>query len=183
MFFHSGHYFEKGEEIGPFLHLNYIYFYYFKYSNRIDTIVVSTQRQKEELIAKLKEFKCSVPNVEVIPVSGLDQLRYSKQERKRHSLITVSRIDQRKKIDWIIKSIIKAHETNPNIFIDIYGSGEFDYYQYLQDIVSKNNAQSYVHFMGYMDVTEVYKEYEVYISASLRETFGLSLMEPVVYST
>lgn len=178
MFFHSGHYFEKGEDSDT-LYLNPSYFYQIKYSNRIDTMVVSTQGQKEELIEKLKEYNCSVPNVEVIPVSGLDQLRYPKQERKRHSLITVSRIHPRKKIDWIIRSVIKAHEKNPNIFIDIYGNGMLNYYQYLQDMVSANDAQSYVRFMGYKDVTEVYKDYEVYISASLWETFGLSLMEAV----
>lgn len=179
MFFHSSHYFEKWEDPEHFLHFNQFYLYYLKYSNQIDTMVVSTQGQKDELIEKLKEYNCSVPNVEVIPVSGLDQLRYPKQERKQHSLITVSRIHPRKKIDWIIRSVIKAHEKNPDIFIDIYGNGMLNYYQYLQDMVSANDAQSYVRFMGYKDVTEVYKDYEVYISASLWETFGLSLMEAV----
>lgn len=179
VFFHSVHYFDKGEDTGD-LYFNHEYFYYLKYSNRIDTMVVSTQKQKDDLIEKLEEYRCSVPNVEVIPVSGLDQLQYPNQERKRHSLLTVSRIHPRKKIDWIIRSIIKAHKKNPNIFIDIYGANaDKHYYQYLQDIVSENDAQSYVHFMGYMDVTEVYKNYEVYISASLGETFGLSLMEAV----
>ena len=179
MFFHSGHYFEKWEDPEHFLYFNHFYLYYLKYSNQIDTIVVSTQGQKEELIEKLKEYNCGVPNVEVIPVSGLDQLRYPQRERKRHSLITVSRIHPRKKIDWIIRSVIKAHEKNPNISIDIYGEGDFNYYQYLQDIISSHDAQSYIRFMGYKDVTEVYKDYEVYISASLWETFGISLMEAV----
>ena len=180
VFFHSGHYFDKWEDPGYHLYLSWEYLYWFKYSNRIDTMLVSTPEQKVELIEKLEEYKRSVPNVEVIPVSGLDQLRYPIQERKRYSLITVSRIHPRKKIDWIIRSIIKAHKKNPNIFIDIYGENEGKhYYQYLQDIVSSNNAQSYVRFMGYMDVTEAYRDYEVYISASLRETFGLSLMEAV----
>lgn len=178
VFFHSGHYFEKGEDPG-FLGFNYYYFYYLKYSNRIDTMVVSTQGQKEDLIKNLEEYKCGIPNVEVIPVAGLERLRYPEKERKRYSLITVSRLYPGKKIDWIIKSVIKAHEKNPNIFIDICGSGGSDYYQYLLDIVSTNNAQSYVRFKGYIDVTEVYKDYEVYISASLRETLGLSLMEAV----
>lgn len=180
VFFHSGHYFEKWEDPRHYLYLNWEYFYWFKYSNKIDTMIVSTHGQKEELIAKLKEYKCSVPNIEVIPVVGLDQLRYPGKERKRYSLITVSRLDSRKRIDWIIKSVIKAHRKNPNIFIDIYGGSENEnYFQYLQDIVSENNAQSYVRFMGYKDVTEVYKDYEVYISASLWETLGLSLMEAV----
>lgn len=178
-FFHSAHYFEKGEDPWYHLYLNNNYFYWFKYSNKIDTMVVSTQEQKEELVKKLQEYECSVPNVEVIPVSGIEHLRYPDLERKKYSLISVSRIDRRKKIDWIIKSVIIAHQKNPSIFIDIYGREQDDYFQYLQDIVSANHAQSYVRFMGYMDVTEIYKNYEIYISASLGETLGLSVMEAV----
>ena len=33
--------------------------------------------------------------------------------------------------------------------------------------------------MGYADVTEVYKDYEVFLSSSLLETLGLSVMEAV----
>lgn len=176
-FFHSGHYFEKGEDPWYYLYLNCQYFYWFKYSHRIDTMIVSTQQQKEELTQKLREYGCSVPNIEVIPVSGIEQLRYPETERKRYSLVSVSRINPRKKIDWIIRGVIKAHQKNPNIFIDIYGDKEDDYFQYLQNIVSANQAQAYVRFKGYMDVTEIYKDYEVYLSASLGETLGLSLME------
>lgn len=45
--------------------------------------------------------------------------------------------------------------------------------------MTANDARSYIHFKGYMDVKEIYKEYEVYLSASLGETLGLTLMEAV----
>ncbi len=179
-FFHSGHYYEKGEDPHwGHLYFNWAYLYWIKYSEKIDTMVVSTQEQKKELIEKLQEYKRSVPNVEVIPVAGIDKLRYPERERKRYSLITVSRINRRKKIDWIIRSVVRAHQKNSNISIDIYGGDEYGYLQDLQDIVSANHAQSYIRFMGHMDVTEIYKNYEVYISASLWETLGLSVMEAV----
>ncbi|MCM1231932.1 MAG: glycosyltransferase [Ruminococcus flavefaciens] len=172
---HSKHYFEKSED--PYdLYFNKEQYYWFKYSKMIDVMVVSTQEQKEELIQKLRECHCSIPVIEVIPAGGIEQLRYPEKERKRCSLISVSRIDARKKIDWIVRSVIKAHRSNPNISVDIYGDGRYDQ---LQDLVLENNAQSYVRFMGYRDVAEVYKEYEVYISASLWETLGLSVMEAV----
>lgn len=78
--------------------------------------------------------------------------------------------------------MIKAHRINPNIFIDIYGRDD-GYLGYLQDMVSQNQAQSYIRFMGWADVTEVYKNYEVYITASLWETLGLSLLEAVASGT
>ena len=94
-------------------------------------------------------------------------------------MVSVSRINPRKKIEWIVKSVVKAHRKNPNIFIDIYGEGDDDCCKHLRDIVTANDAHSYIHFKGHVDVTEVYKEYEVYISASLWETLGLTLMEAV----
>lgn len=184
-FLHSGHYFEKGEDPGTcgYLNFNYEYLYFFKYSDKIDTMVVSTQRQKEELLQRLRDYGCAVPHVEVIPAAGIERLRHPKVTRERYSLLTVSRIDWRKKIDWIIKGVVKAHRKNPDIFIDIYGEGDRAHLKSLQDLVSEHQAQSYIRFMGYQDVTEVYQNYEVYLSASLWETLGLSMMEAVASGT
>lgn len=176
--FHSGHYFEKGEDTNR-LYLNYEYYYWFKYTNHIDAMVVSTQEQKIELIEKLQEYGFSIPEIEVIPAGGIDCLRYPETDRRPYSLISVSRLDKRKKIDWIIRSVIKAHQMNPEISLDIYGRGNGEHTQYLQNIVSSNQAQSYIRFMGQVDVAEIYKNYEVFITASLWETLGLSMMEAV----
>lgn len=176
--FHSGHFFEKGEDVHA-LYLNYEYYYWFKYAAMIDTMVVSTEEQKRELVEKLREFGCSAPKVEVIPAGGIDRLRYPDTVRKPYSLLSVSRMDPRKKIEWIIRSVIKAYERNPDISLDIYGRGEHEYTKHLQNLVANNNAQTYIRFMGRTDVTEVYKNYEVYVTASLWETLGLSVMEAV----
>lgn len=176
--FHSGHFFEKGEDIHT-LYLNYEYYYWFKYSGMVETMVVSTEGQKRELLEKLQEYGCSIPKIVVIPAGGIDRLRYPDTGRKPYSLISVSRMDPRKKIEWIIKSVIKAYKRNANISLDLYGRGEYEYTKYLQDLVEKNNAQTYIRFKGRADVTEIYKNYEVYVSASLWETLGLSIMEAI----
>ncbi len=93
--------------------------------------------------------------------------------------MTVSRLYASKKVDWIIKSIIKAHDINSKIFLDIYGRGADAHTKYLQDLVTSHNAQSYIRFMGYVNVTEIYKNYEAFITASLGETLGLSVMEAI----
>ena len=176
---HSGHYFEKGEDPDS-IYLNKEYYYWFKYLKWIDTMVVSTEEQREELIKKLQEYHSVLPNVEVISAGGIDYLRYPTDGRKQCSLLAVSRIHPRKKVDWIVKSIIKAHQINSDISIDIYGGCDSSgYLEILQNIVTSNNAQAYIRFMGYMDVREVYKNYEVFITASLWETLGLSTMEAI----
>ena len=144
-------------------------------------MVVSTQEQKEELIQKLQEYECIIPAIEVIPAGGIEYLRYPVNGRKPYSMLSVSRLDKRKKIEWIIKSVIKAHQVNQNISIDIFGKeyGDGSYTRFLEDIISANDAQSYVRFMGWADVTEIYKNYEVFIATSLWETLGLTVMEAV----
>ena len=164
--FHSGHFFEK-EEDPCTVNLNYEYYYWFKYAGMIDTMVVSTGRQKEELAEKLREYGCPVPEIAVIPAGGLQKLRYPEGERRPGSVLSVSRLDPRKKIEWIIRSVVKAHEKNPEIYLDIYGRGEAGYTKMLQNLVRKNKAESYVRFMGRQDVTEVYRNYELFMATSL----------------
>lgn len=176
--FHSKHFLEKGEDPDR-LYLNDEYYDWFKYSNWIDTMVVSTSEQKKELAEKLSEYRCSVPKIEVIPAGELDRLRYPKTKRQPYSLTAVSRLYSSKKVDWIIKSVIKAHCKNPNIFLDIYGRGAEEHTKYLKNLVIENGADSYIRFMGYADVTEIYKNYEVFITASLGETLGLTTLEAI----
>lgn len=171
---HARHFYKKGEDFGNLI--NTEYYYCFKYSGAIDTIVVSTKKQKEELVEKLTEYQCSVPEIAVIPAGGVDCFRHPETKRRPYSLISVSRIAWRKKIDWLIKSVIKVHRVNPYVSLDIYGEDE-GCLVHLQKMISQNQAQSYIRFMGWMDVTEVYKNYEVYLTASLGESFGLSLLE------
>ena len=175
---HSGHYNEKGED--PYhLYLNSEYYGWFRYSDKLEAMTVSTQEQKAELMQKLQEYNCHVPDIKVIPAGGIDRLRRPETKRKPCSLLTVSRIDRWKKIDWIIKSVIKAHRKNPGIFLDIYGADVYGFLSELQTMVAEAQAQSYIRFQGWTDVTEIYKNYEVYLTASLRETLGLSVMEAI----
>ncbi len=176
VFLHSGHYYKRGESPQG-LFMNYEYYGWFKYSKYIDVMIVSTEEQKMDLEEKYRMYECHIPRIEVIPASGLEEIKYTQEERIPYSLITVSRIEPRKNIKWIIESVIKAKEMIPNIFLDIYGSGEGGYLNSLKNIVSENDAESYIRFKGSADVSELYKKYEAYISASLWETLGLTCME------
>lgn len=176
VFLHSGHYFEKGEDSSA-IYLNYECLYWFKYSYKIDSFLVSTEEQKRDLQEKLTEFNCYVPNIEVAPIGGVNELRIPKKNRRRCSLLTVSRIDVGKRIEWVIASVVEAHKYNSEISLDIYGEGNLEYENYLKKIIVDNHAEEYIRFMGFVDVSEIYQNYEVYISASTFETFGLSVLE------
>lgn len=177
-FLHSGHYYKRGESPDA-LFMNYEYYGWFRYSKYIDVVIVSTEEQKIDLIEKCRMYGCYVPKIEVIPVSGLDEVKYPQEKRQPYSLITVSRIDKRKNIPWIIKSVIEAKKILPEIVLDIYGDGDAGYINSLKDYLNEKEATSFIRFRGKADVNELYKSYEVYITASLWETLGLSCMEAV----
>lgn len=177
-FLHSGHYFERNEEPSA-VYMNNEYYYWFKYSDKIDIILVSTEEQKKELHEKLVEYGCVVPRLEVVPTSGIDKLRYPNGERKKHSLVTVSRIDPRKKLEWIVPIVIEVHKQIPDVTLDIYGRGDEKYVNEIKALVASGNAESYIQFKGHKNVAEIYQNYEMYISASMWETLGLSLMEAI----
>ena len=174
-FLHSGHYYEKNED-PDCIYMNKEYYFYFKHANYIDTFLVSTQEQRDDLIRCLEEYGCRQTDVVCLPICGIDSLRCQKN-RIPFSLLTVARHDPRKKLDIAIRSVILAHERIPELFLDLYGRGDEEYTDYLKEIVVQNGADSYIHFKGYCDVKEVYKNYEAYLSTSLWETFGLTLLE------
>lgn len=175
---HSDQYYKRNEDIGS-LYMNYEYYYWFKYSRYIDTFVVGTKEQKESLTSILNEHHQFVPEIEVIAPGALQKLQRENFGRKPNSILTVSRLDKRKQIDILIKSVVEAYKSNPRISLDIYGGGNEEYTNYLKNLVTELDADEYIRFMGYMDVSHVYKNYEMYASVSLWETFGLSLMEAI----
>lgn len=172
---HSGHYFEPNQSMYA-LYLNYEYYYWFKYSKYIDSFVVSTENQKKDLISVLNKYDYSIPNIEVIPVGAIDNLCVS-NDRKQNSILTASRIVRGKRIDLIIRAVIEAHKKNSNISLDIYGRGDDTIKNELVEIIQNYNASEYIHFMGFQRLDEVYKKYQLYISTSIFETFGLTLLE------
>ena len=172
---HSGHYFEPNQSMYA-LYLSYEYYYWFKYSKYIDSFVVSTESQKKDLMCVLNKYDYSIPNIEVIPVGAIDNLRVS-NDRKQNSILTASRIVRGKRIDLIVRAVIEAHKKNSNISLDIYGKGDVSVQNELVEIIQKNDASEYIHFMGFQCLDEVYKKYQLYISTSIFETFGLTLLE------
>ena len=60
---------------------------------------------------------------------------------------------------------------------DLFGTGAEE--AKLKAIIEENHAQGYIHLKGHQDLTEVYKDYELYLSGSKSEGFGLTLLEAV----
>ena len=101
---HSDHFYKIYEDESS-LYMNYEYYYWFKYSEAIDYFVVGTEEHKKSLEAFLKEYDCFVPHIAAIPPGALPEGKLkSKNERRRGSIISASRLSPRKGIDILINS-------------------------------------------------------------------------------
>ena len=112
-----------------------------------------------------------------IPVGSVDELTKPQESRKPFSLITASRLAKEKHIDWLVKAVIEAHKELPELTFDIYGSGGEE--SLLRQIITTNQAEDYIHLKGHADLSHIYSQYEVYLTASTSEGFGLTLMEAI----
>jgi accessory Sec system glycosylation protein GtfA len=115
--------------------------------------------------------------VVTIPVGSLEKLRYPNGGRKPHSLITASRLASEKHVDWLVDAVVAAHESIPDLTLDIYGKGKEE--DDLKDRIKGKGAADYIRMMGQQDLTDVYQDYEAYLSGSTSEGFGLTLLEAV----
>lgn len=176
--FHSEHFYLGGHSLfGEFLSQEY--WYWCRYSKYIQNMIVSTEEQKSVLEETLKEHGFAVPEIKAVPVMYLDRVRRPEAERKKKSVVCVARITPHKKIEWTIHAAIKAHELDPEIMLDIYGQCiENKYQKFLENLISDNHASEYIKLKGHRDnVADIYQQYEVFLTTSLGESFGITLME------
>ncbi|VNU97575.1 glycosyl transferase [Streptococcus pneumoniae] len=173
---HAEHYSENATNEDYILWNNY-YDYQFTNADKVDFFIVSTDRQNEVLQEQFAKYTQHQPKIVTIPVGSIDSLTDSSQGRKPFSLITASRLAKEKHIDWLVKAVIEAHKELLELTFDIYGSGGED--SLLRDIIANHQAEDYIQLKGHAELSQIYSQYEVYLTASTSEGFGLTLMEAI----
>ncbi|MEO5283629.1 accessory Sec system glycosyltransferase GtfA [Limosilactobacillus allomucosae] len=157
---------------------NNFYEYQFVHAADTDFFIVATAAQQAMLTKQLKKYQHDEAKVVVIPVGSLTTLKQRPyQQRRRHTLITASRLAGEKHIDWLISAVIAARQTVGDLVLDVYGYGE--QHDRLQRQIDTAQANGYIHLMGQHRLDDVYQNYAGYIAASTSEGFGLSLLEAV----
>ena len=168
--FHSEHEFLNGS-------LNYEYYYVFKYMQRFDFLLTATELQKEVLLETFKKQGIDVLPIYVLPVGHLDQLQQPSSPRQPLSLMTASRLDPRKRIDLAIRAVALAYQRVPALQFHIFGKGEEE--PTLRQLIQDLHADDYILLQGHADLESLYPQYQVYVTTSQWETFGLTLMEAI----
>ncbi|PHK50141.1 accessory Sec system glycosyltransferase GtfA [Staphylococcus edaphicus] len=156
---------------------NSYYEYQFSNAKDIDFFITATDLQNKILSTQFQKYKGLQPKIYTIPVGSLASLQQSQNGRKPYAIITASRLASEKHIDWLVRAVIKAKQTVSKLTFDIYGEGGEK--KNISDIILQHEAESYIRLLGHVKLDEVYSKYELFVSASTSEGFGLTLMEAV----
>lgn len=171
---HSNHFRDSDEE-------HVLWYDFFEYAlshlNKISFYVTNTTAQSNLLREQLCYYNGVETTVETVPVAYLDKIRIPQKERRKHSLMTAGRLWFDKRVNWIIEAAVIAKRQISDLTLDIYGEGDDE--NILRELINKLNCGDYVHLCGFQKLDEIYQNYEVYVSASYGETFGITLLEAV----
>ncbi len=173
---HADHFSEGSTDENYILWNNY-YEYAFSQYKRISFFVTATDEQNRLVREQFKKYVGAEPNVVTIPVGSLKELKYPVGERKKHSLITASRLATEKHVDWLVEAIAETRKVVPDITLDIYGQGPED--KKIKEAAERLCCTDCVRLCGQQNLDEVYQNYEAYAAGSTSEGFGLTLMEAV----
>ena len=119
---------------------------------------------------------------EIIPNGVNLNLFYPSSEKKNdtenQSIITVSRIDDKKGLEYAIQSIPLIHKCYPNTKLRIVGDGE--HRKYLEELTEKNGLSGSVEFVGFLPHDEIpnhLRNADLFLLPSLTEGLPLTLLE------
>jgi 1,2-diacylglycerol 3-alpha-glucosyltransferase len=178
------HYFAKGYLITPKMAQKYMKYY----CNSTDAIIVPVEKTKEALL-KSGIYKPIHVIATGLELSKLSNDKYSSVEvnsiRERLGIenedkvvLFVGRIAKEKSIDVIVKQMPHLIKLEPNVKLLLVGEGP--YLKNLQKIIEKLGIEKFVIFAGAKPWSEIGKYYnlaDVFISASITETQGLTYIE------
>lgn len=173
--FHADHYISSDEN-----HVFWyrIYEYALSHPEKIAFYVTNTEAQSCLLREQFKRYKGIEPLIETIPAVGLNELKYSEGDRRKHALMSAGRLAPREKnMDWVIKAVVEARKSVSDLTLDIYGEGEEE--PKLRELIRQLKCEDYVRLCGFQKLDEVYQMYEAYVSAAWVETLGVTLLEAV----
>lgn len=154
---------------------NNYYEYLLTHLDRVDKVVVATELQRQDL---LKDFPDLGDKFVTIPVGGVSDeppaMRHDKHTPLR--LVTASRLAAEKHIDLIIRAVAKLNAVGVPTTLTVFGQGET--HDKLKKTIEETKSQDTVTLAGLSNQLNVeYPKYDVFVSASYSEGFGLTYIE------
>ncbi len=141
-----------------------------KYSDRVRVVSERVKRSIEKFSK----------NIDVLPIivkkSEIRNPKSETEKSKTKNILTVCRLEKEKNIETAIKTFKIVSERFPEMTFTIVGDGgERKNLEKLSEIL---NLKSKIYFVGWQsDLNKYYEEADIYISTSLYEGYGMSMVE------
>ncbi len=146
-----------------------------------DGIISVSEFTKRRLVERGVDFDL----IEVVP-NGVDLSEFDEVEAKKFdspTVCTVSRLTEKKRVDFAMRAFEKVSEEVPEVQMKVVGDGPER--ERLEQLAGELDAD--IELVGYVpekeDVIKVMKGSQVYISASVLEGFGMSVIEAAASGT
>lgn len=172
---HAEHYSKENTDDQHVLWNNY-YEYQFTNIETFDFVITATELQKTKLTEQLAKYTNKKAKIYTIPVGALEQIKPEISRNENH-FVTVSRLAVEKHIDLLIEAVSIVKRDGYNIRLDIYGEGSQR--KKIEELINALDLKKSVRLLGHQNMTSLYSQYGLYLTASKSEGFGLTLMEAV----
>jgi glycosyltransferase involved in cell wall biosynthesis len=155
-------------------------FFQTSFLNKVRVIIARLILRRAHSIRVVSErIKASIPTslqnkkITVLPIMTEEpRARISIEKKDTLKLLTISRLEEEKNIDVLIRAVAGI----PEVTLDIVGSGSLE--DELRRLISTFHLEDRVFLRGFShDTDSWYQNADVYIQASSYEGFGLSLFE------
>ncbi|WP_414055465.1 glycosyltransferase [Macrococcus equi] len=164
--------------------LKWPYALLFNHLDRFKALITSTEGQKYDIEAYIKDHHLHSIDVVNIPVGYIDQAQFKSEKtlKKYHHLISVSRYVDDKQLAHQIKVVHRLHKVFPELTLDLYGFGSSQ--QKLEALIHSLDADDYIKIKGFQkDLSTVYARASASLLTSNSEGFALAVLESLSYST
>lgn len=116
---------------------------------------------------------------------GIERPTQSINDQKiPNSIVFFGRLDPIKRLDLIIEAVEHLRNQGFKVIFHIYGASKDAHESLLRAMVSNLNLQNEIKFMPWQESSEIkerLRNYQVVVSASDSESFGLSLLEGIAH--
>lgn len=145
--------------------------------NEADEFICVGDALKESVI----ELTKTVRDIRIVPnmVSSLFNYQNEQNTKKKHfEFITVGRLIEIKRFDWVIEAFVKAFPNNMYVHLKIVGDGPlFSRLKRKIDDLNMNERIIMTGFLSREETANLMKKSDAFVSASALETFGVPFIE------
>jgi glycosyltransferase involved in cell wall biosynthesis len=147
------------------------------------TFTVATLEESRSIKRKFKSNR-----VEVVGI-GVDLPEFAKLQVKDEdsyiSLLSISRIAPKKRIDTSIRALSLMEGTFPEPHLWIYGTGDLKLCSSLKRLALDLNVDEFVHFKGsvdHRDIAKVFSKTDILLLPSENENFAIAVAESIAHN-